>query len=65
MHEIGHAMGMFHEQSRSDRDTYVTNKEYNIDPAPLATNFGKENDNNFSVPYDYNSDMHYFSTVLT
>ncbi|XP_027212333.2 protein SpAN isoform X2 [Penaeus vannamei] len=58
VHEIGHAMGFWHEQSRSDRDSYVSILTHNIRPAALG-NFDLEVDNSYGVPYDYKSDMHY------
>ena len=66
VHEIFHAAGFFHEQSREDRDIYVTVHEDNIVP-------GKEN--NFQKyfpeggfdhgPYDYGSIMHYGTHYFT
>jgi hypothetical protein len=40
MHEMGHALGLYHEQSRADRDTYVNYMEQNID---------KPNHGNFDI----------------
>ncbi|XP_069077871.1 embryonic protein UVS.2-like [Pleurodeles waltl] len=57
-HELNHALGFFHEQSRSDRDKYVTIMTENIAPEYLP-NFNKENSNNLDLQYDYSSIMHY------
>ncbi|KAF8356888.1 hypothetical protein PRIPAC_91883 [Pristionchus pacificus] len=60
-HEISHALGLDHTQNRKDRDAYVQ-----VNTAAVASNnlnnFAKLTDaqnNNFGVPYDYGSDMHY------
>ncbi|KAG1651025.1 Blastula protease 10 [Nymphon striatum] len=58
IHEIGHAMGFFHEQSRTGRDDYVTILTDNIEAARVD-NFDSTTSNNYGVPYDYRSIMHY------
>ncbi len=64
LHEIGHAVGLYHEQSRSDRDDFV-----NV----LWANIRSGSEGNFRTyvelgrdgadvgPYDFNSAMHYGS----
>jgi len=61
IHEFMHAFGFFHEQSRTDRDTYVRIALENVKD-------GKENNFNsytasqitaLGEPYDYQSVMHY------
>jgi len=56
-HEIGHALGLAHEQSRSDRDTYVEILFNNI-RSGTENNFQKRSTTNHS-PYDFRSIMHY------
>ena len=38
LHEMGHALGLYHEQSRPDRNTWVNYSESNVDK-PQAANF--------------------------
>ncbi|CAL4064049.1 unnamed protein product, partial [Meganyctiphanes norvegica] len=59
-HELGHALGFWHEQARSSRDEHVVVNMDNVIPG-LEGNFATVNDNNYKVSYDYASDMHYGS----
>ncbi|XP_036420178.1 high choriolytic enzyme 1-like [Colossoma macropomum] len=63
-HELNHALGFYHEQTRSDRDSYVRINWANISPA-MQYNFNKENTNNLNTPYDYSSVMHYGKTAFS
>uniref|UniRef100_A0A1I7Y392 Zinc metalloproteinase n=1 Tax=Steinernema glaseri TaxID=37863 RepID=A0A1I7Y392_9BILA len=60
-HEIAHALGFMHEQSRSDRDQYITVDLTKVE-AQWAYSYDKydekENDN-YGMQYDYGSVMHY------
>lgn len=60
MHELLHAIGIFHEQSRFDRDKFVTIHKDNIIPRYLS-NFDKQSLENttYKFEYDYDSIMHY------
>uniref|UniRef100_A0A4W4HS80 Metalloendopeptidase n=1 Tax=Electrophorus electricus TaxID=8005 RepID=A0A4W4HS80_ELEEL len=60
-HEFLHALGFWHEQSRSDRDDYVTIMWDRISEGK-EHNFNKYDDtrsSSLNVPYDYGSMMHY------
>jgi hypothetical protein len=67
-HELGHALGLWHEQSRSDRDDYViintnnitSGQEYNFDKHDSADVYPKQIYNLPGVEtYDFDSVMHY------
>ncbi len=59
IHEIAHAVGLFHEQSREDRDQFVNILTGNINPAALL-NFERQLvfAQDFGA-YDFGSIMHY------
>jgi hypothetical protein len=59
IHEIGHTIGLWHEQSREDRDNFVTIVWANIDPS-MQFNFSQHiSDGDDLGAYDYGSIMHY------
>ncbi len=59
LHEFGHALGLWHEQSRSDRNGYVTILKDNI-VDDYQDQFDKSGgQGSDSGPYDYSSVMHY------
>ncbi len=63
-HELIHALGTFHEQSRTDRDNYVSINFDNIDPDNHDQFLINTNTDSQSVPYDYYSVMHYWKRAF-
>jgi len=64
MHEIGHALGLEHEHTRSDRDQFIEILWANIDPEKRH-NFDISNRRGVLLgEYDYGSIMHYGLTHL-
>jgi len=53
IHEFGHALGMWHEHQRADRDTYL-----NV-PSGANHNFNIQNTDSRGIEYDFGSIMHY------
>jgi Astacin (Peptidase family M12A) len=64
IHEIGHAIGLYHEQTRADRDSYVKINWENIQDG-LSFNFDKYSSGVDVGPYDYDSVMEYPSWAFS
>merc|ERR1712131_159392 len=63
-HELGHTIGLHHEQCRPDRDNYLNIYLNNV-PSNMRFNFDKvRGTDNFGMPYDYCSLMHYGATAF-
>ncbi len=64
IHEIGHTVGLWHEQSREDRDQHVMIVFANIEP-DMQHNFLQQiADGDDLGPYDFGSIMHYPATAF-
>jgi len=68
VHEIMHALGLFHEQARPDRDEHIIVNWQNIQGGESNFNYKKRSEqrvDRLNLPYDYNSIMHYSSGTFS
>ena len=59
LHELGHIIGLWHEQSRSDRDAYVTVNYNNVIKGSWSNFEIDPGNHQILTPYDYASVMEY------
>nr|WP_243436148.1 PKD domain-containing protein [Acanthopleuribacter pedis] len=64
LHEVGHALGLLHEQQRGDRDTFVTVTMSNVKP-DKRDNFTRIDGVTQYGAYDFASIMHYHAHAFS
>ncbi|RCN35797.1 CUB domain protein [Ancylostoma caninum] len=66
-HEIGHALGMWHQQSRPDAQSYIKVLSDFILPSYVSDFMQRDEKdiNTLGIPYDLGSVMHYGSTAFS
>jgi astacin len=62
IHEIGHAIGFFHTQSREDRNMFIRVRADSIDKASISNYDQNISNADDEGPYAYDSIMHYSNT---
>lgn len=65
VHELMHAVGFFHEQSRTDRDRFIRILWQNISPGTERNFAIATGTSPYQVSYDYRSVMHYSAKAFS
>ncbi|XP_071520526.1 protein SpAN-like [Panulirus ornatus] len=64
LHELSHVLGLYHEQSRADRNTHIKVLVNNMKKRSRR-NFVRESTRQYGIEYDFTSLMHYGSTAFS